>query len=312
MKKIDVLYIHPTRNLNNTLFSFMPMGIFGLANMLISNGYNVYGINYGIEKSVNPNYSLINELKEIDYKVLMVDLHWYEHAYGAIEIANISKDINPSVPVIMGGLTSTIYPKEIMEHFKCIDYLLKGDSEKPLLDLIGFLIKNDGDLDKIENITYRKDEEIFNKGLTYCNNNLDEVDYVSDDFLKNKEKYYVTNTMGVDENRDKCGWVCIGRGCKHNCIYCDSARDNMITLWGKEKMSYRSSAKVASDIIEYYNKGSEVVRISHDLEMFGSEYYKNIFKILREKNIKIGFNYDCFQLPSKEFIDELVATFKED
>ena len=312
MKKVDVLYVHPTRSLDNTFYSFMPMGIFALINMLISNGYTAYGINYGIEKSIDKDYSLVNDIKNIDYKVIMIDLHWYEHAYGAIEIANISKEINPKAHVIMGGLTSTIFSKEILENFNNVDYLLKGDSEKPLLDLMRLLINNKGNLNDIENITYRENGLIIDKELTYCNYNLDDLDYVSDDFLKNKEKYYITNTIGVDENRDKCGWVSIGRGCKHNCIYCDAAKDNMITLWGKEKMTYKSAKKVASDIIEYYKKGIEVVRISHDLEMFGREYYKEIFKIIRDENIKIGFNYDCFQLPSKAFIDELISTFKED
>jgi clorobiocin biosynthesis protein CloN6 len=110
---IDVLYVHPTRSLDTTLYSFFPMGVVGLVNLIKSKGYSVYGINYGIEKSIDDNYSLIDELKNIDYKVLMLDLHWYEHAYGAIEIAKISKEINPSVPIIIGGITSTIFAKEI-------------------------------------------------------------------------------------------------------------------------------------------------------------------------------------------------------
>ena len=143
---IDVLYVHPTRSLDTTLYSFFPMGVVGLVNLIKSKGYSVYGINYGIEKSIDDNYSLIDELKNIDYKVLMLDLHWYEHAYGAIEIAKISKEINPSVPIIIGGITSTIFAKEILENFSCIDYILKGDSEKPLTDLIDFLVLNKGNI----------------------------------------------------------------------------------------------------------------------------------------------------------------------
>jgi radical SAM superfamily enzyme YgiQ (UPF0313 family) len=309
---IDVLYVHPTRSLDTTLYSFFPMGVVGLVNLIKSKGYSVYGINYGIEKSIDDNYSLIDELKNIDYKVLMLDLHWYEHAYGAIEIAKISKEINPSVPIIIGGITSTIFAKEILENFSCIDYILKGDSEKPLTDLIDFLVLNKGNINDIENISYRENNEVINKELTYCLSNLDSINYVDHSFLKNHELYEYTNTVGVNRKRDKCAWVYIGRGCKHNCVYCDSARNNMITLWGRDKMTYRSPEKVASDIIEFYNSGVEVVRVSHDLEMFGKNYYEEIFKILRDNNVKIGFNYDCFQLPSKHFIDELLRTFIED
>lgn len=312
MNEIDVLYIHPSRGLDNTLYAFMPMGITGLLNLLKKNNYTVYGINYSIEKSMNSNYSIKDELKGTKYKVLMIDLHWYEHAYGAIEVAKISKELYPNIPIIIGGLTSGIYPIEILENFDCIDYILKGDSEKPLLDLVNFLIKNIGALDNIENISYRDNDRIINKELTYCLSDLDSLNYVDHSFLKNEMMYMYTNTIGVDLRRDKNAWIYIARGCRHNCVYCDAARKNMKTLWGRDNVTYRSPKRVAQDIIEFSNMGVDVVRFSHDLEMFGKEYYEEIFKILRDNNVRIGFNYDCFQLPSKHFIDELVKTFIED
>ena len=311
-KEIDVLYIHPTRGLDNTLYSFMPIGVVGLLNMLEKEKYTVYGINYGIEKSLNPNYSIEKELMNINYKVLLIDLHWYEHCYSSIEITKISKKINPSVPVIVGGITSTIFSKEILENFECVDYILKGDSEKPLSDLINFIIKNKGDIEDIENIGYKKDNVIIDKKITYCCANIDEIDYVNDSFLKNNEKYLYTNTVGVDEKRNSSAWVYIGRGCKHNCVYCDSSKKNMVTLWGKNKMTYRSAEKVAEDIIACAKKGVKVVRVTHDLEMFGKAYYEKIFEIIRKSKVKIGFNYDCFQLPTISFVDDLVKTFDEE
>ena len=312
MKNIDVLYIHPSRSLDNTLYAFMPIGIPGLLNLLKDEGYSVYGINYSIEKSLDSTYSLKEELENINYKVLMIDLHWYEHSYGAIEIAKISKLIYPNIPIIIGGLTSTIFDKEILENFDCIDYILKGDSEKPLLDLVGFLLKGKGNIKDIENISYVDNGSIISKELTYCLKDLDSINYVDHSFLKNEKMYMYTNTIGIDLKRNKNAWIYIGRGCKHNCLYCDSARENMVTLWGRSKMTYRSPERVAEDIIEFANNGVEVVRFSHDLEMFGKEYYEAIFKMIRDNNVKIGFNYDCFQLPSKHFIDELVKTFDEE
>lgn len=312
MKNIDVLYIHPSRSLDNTLYAFMPIGIPGLLNLLKDEGYSIYGINYSIEKSLDNTYSLKEELENINYKVLLIDLHWYEHSYGAMEVAKMSKLIYPDIPVIIGGLTSTIFDKEILENFDCIDYILKGDSEKPLLDLVGFLLKGKGNVKDIENISYVDNSSIISKELTYCLKDLDSINYVDHSFLKNEKMYMYTNTIGVNLKRDKNAWVYIGRGCKHNCLYCDSARENMVTLWGRNKMIYRSPERVAKDIIEFANNGVEVVRFSHDLEMFGKEYYETVFKILRDNNVKIGFNYDCFQLPSKHFIEQLIKTFNEE
>lgn len=311
-KEVDVLYIHPTRGLDNTLFSFMPIGVFGLMNMLDKQGFNVYGINYGVEKSLNPNYSLLDDLKKFNYKILLLDLHWYEHSYGTIQIAKMSKDINPNIPIIIGGMTSTIFSKEILANFDCIDYILKGDSEKPLSDLVNMIINNSIDINSIENIAYMDNGKIIDKEITYCCNNLDEIDYVNDNFLRNHDKYLLTNTIGVDLTRDKSAWVYVGRGCKYNCVYCDCAKKNMVRLWGRSKMNCRSAKKVAQDIIDLAKNKVEVVRLTHDLEMLGKEYYKEVFRLVKESGVKIGFNYDCFQLPSKEFIDGLMNTFIED
>ena len=88
--------------------------------------------------------------------------------------------------------------------------------------------------------------------------------------------YMYTNTIGVDLRRDKNAWIYIARGCRHNCVYCDAARKNMKTLWGRDNVTYRSPKRVAQDIIEFSNMGVDVVRFSHDLEMFGKEDEVNI------------------------------------
>lgn len=310
-KEIDVLYIHPTKNLTTTLHSFMPVGIIGLLNILKQGGYKVFGINYGIEKSLNSEYDIETEIKNISYKVLLIDLHWYEHSFGAIETAKISKKLYPNVPVVIGGMTTTIFAKEILENFDVIDYALKGDSEKPIKDLVDYLLTPKTSIDCIENIAYRKNTEIIDKSITYCCESLDELDNISDDFIKNNDKYLITNTTGVHENRKKNAWITIGRGCLYNCTYCDSACKNNKKLWGREGMLISSPEKVADDIIQAYKKGAEVVRVTHDLEMLDQEYYEKIFEIIKQSGTKIGFNYDSFQLPSIDFINKLINTFDE-
>ena len=308
-KAIDVLYIHPTKNLNSTLFSFMPVGAVGLLNKLKDAGFSVYGINYGVERCLDPSYDLLKELSCLSYKALLLDLHWYEHAFGAIEIARLSKKIYPNVPVMIGGLTTTIYAKEILKAFDVIDYALKGDSEQPICDLAKFLTRQEGSPDTIQNIAYRKDEKVIDKPITYCCDDIDAVDNVSDSFLKHNDLYMYANTGGIDLKRKKSVWITVGRGCLYNCSYCDCASRNTSFLWGRDKMFVRSAESVAKDIIRAHEKGADVVRLTHDLEMFGKPYYEKIFNIIKDSGIKIGFNYDAFQLPSTYFVDLLDNTF---
>ena len=249
MKKVDVLYIHPTRSLDNTFYSFMPMGIFALINMLISNGYTAYGINYGIEKSIDKDYSLVNDIKNIDYKVIMIDLHWYEHAYGAIEIANISKEINPSAPVIMGGLTSTIYSKEILENFNNVDYLLKGDSEKPLLDLMSFLINNKGSLNDIENITYREKDLVIDKELTI--QSVKDLEKLEPYGEANKCPLFLYKNLKVDSIRSSLnsGFLVLG-----NCFPVLILLGGVTTLKNRTREFFAPAISFAGKVREGYDR----------------------------------------------------------
>ncbi len=65
-------------------------------------------------------------------KAVGIDLHWLPHAHGALEVARIVKEAHPGVPVIMGGLSSTYYHRELI-HYPQVDFVLRGDSTEPPL-----------------------------------------------------------------------------------------------------------------------------------------------------------------------------------
>lgn len=158
--KCDVLYIHPTQRPDNTNYGIMPMGIIALLNEIEKLGFSVYGINIAIEKHVDKKFNIRDKLKKIQYRILLVDLHWYEHSYSAIEIARISKEFYPDTPIILGGYTSTIYAEEIMRHFQYIDYIVEGDSDYPLPELVRTLLskKEMANVISVPNIWFRSSE----------------------------------------------------------------------------------------------------------------------------------------------------------
>jgi Fe-S oxidoreductase len=305
----DVLYIHPTKSIMIKKFCCMPVGVIALLNLLKQNGYKVKGVNLGIEKSINNENDLRKKLSSIDYKILYIDLHWYEHSYGAIEIAHISKTIYPDIPIIIGGYTSTIYAKQILEFSDNICYALKGDSEVPILELTNFIINGIGDLESIPNICYRNHGKVIDKPISYVCEDLNSLDYINIDFLENKELFYYTWKSGVSEQNQKIFWLFVGRGCKYNCTYCCGSRKNSIDLFGCKDARYRSTKKVADDIKRLYEIGVKYISPTLDWEMYGSAYYSDLFNKIRAFGIKPGLYLECFQLPSKEFLRNLFKTF---
>ena len=311
MKKCDVLYIHSTRNpigKDDMKFAVMPMGIIGILNNLKSQNINIIGLNYAIEKTIDASFELLETLNNIEYKILMTDLHWYEHSFGAMYVAEQSKKAKPDIPVVIGGYTSTIYAEEIMHEFDCVDFIITGDSDLPAEMLVERLLgRTNTEFKKIPNIWYREDG-IKCSEETWVQNDLDSIDFINTDFFEHEEFVPYLSTSGVKRVKSE-RWICIARGCTYNCAYCCGANDNMEVLFRRCNVLTRSPEKVAQDFAELESKGIYHISPSHDFQMFGKTYYKHLFEKIREKKIKPGLYLECFQLPSKDFIDEIENTF---
>lgn len=313
-RKCDILYIHSSQNPleeEGVKYAYVPVGIIGILNHLRTRGYEVIGINYSVEKSVDPNYQLEDTLRDIEYSVLMTDLHWYVHAFGAMYVCQLSKQVKPSVPVVIGGYTSTIFSREIMENFPAVDYLVAGDSDLPMEQLVDYLLKGERDAEDIPNLFYRKDGRILRSQDTWVQTSLDDIDFVSVDFFDHSDRLCYTTSGGVTRKLSE-RWICIARGCKFNCGYCCGANRNMEKLFHRCNILLRSPEKVAEDFVRLDEMGIYHVAVTHDLQMFGKDYYREVFSHIRASNVKPGLYLECFQLPTKEYVDEMLRTFDVD
>ena len=312
LHKCDILYIHSTKNptgTDKTRYGIMPMGIIAILNGLRAKGYGVLGINMAIETSLDESFSLQTMLENTDYKVLLTDLHWYEHSFGAMYVAEQSKKVHPHIPVVVGGYTTTIYGKEILENFPAVDFAVTGDSDLPLEMLIDHLIGGaETAVENIPNLIYRNGSAVLEGKNKWTQSTLDALDFVPLDFFHHAEYVPYLTVNGLAKNRKPNQWLCIARGCYYNCAYCCGAKENMQSLFGRCNVLTRSPEKVAADFIAIAQNNCQVSP-SHDLQMFGKAYYSKIFEKIRESGQKPGMYLELFQLPSKDFIDEVEKTF---
>src|ERR1041384_5578253 len=125
-----VLYIHPSKlpvdkpcdwSAGASPYLLAPMGVIGLANTLRAHGVEVVGINYPSEVALDPSFRLVPWLRGLtDVRLVMVDLHWYEHSYGAMDVVRACKHVRPEVPVLLGGMTASRFYDEIMDSFDAV------------------------------------------------------------------------------------------------------------------------------------------------------------------------------------------------
>ena len=308
----DVLYIHATKHPtgeDKLKYAIMPMGIIGILNDLRSRGVQVLGMNYAIEKALDPDFDLDQFLADTKYKVLLTDLHWYEHSLGAMYTVERSKAVHPQIPTVIGGYTTTIFAEEILENFPRVDYAVTGDSDLPMARLVDRLLgRSDQSPMDIPNLVFRSGGAVVRSATTWAQTDLDGIDFLPVDYFLHDEYIPVLSTKGIT-GRSQERWLCIARGCKFDCAYCCGGNHNMQALFRRCNVLTRSPEKVAEDFYRLTQMGIRRVSPSHDFQMFGKRYYQDIFARIRETSVKPGLYLECFQLPTKAYIDDMVQTF---
>ncbi len=296
----------------------MPMGVTGLVNVLRQDGITVRGINLPLEQALNHSFDLRKWLAgQPAAQVILLDLHWYEHSFGAIDIARVSHEVRPEIWTVLGGLTASAFAREILESHPAVDLIVRGDAEQPLLQLVRYLLKHPrnevsgADLQNIANLSYRAGGEIVEAPLAYCatDEDLDRLDLVDLGFLEHERHYCATQYVftGLLAERDlptiSGHWLCIARGCRYECSFCGGCRSAHRALAGRTKVVTRSAARVADDLTRLAAKGVLQACLSHDLSALGEDYWLALFAEMDELDIKIGLYNEFFQLPSAAFIE---------
>jgi radical SAM superfamily enzyme YgiQ (UPF0313 family) len=115
--------------------------------------------------------------------------------------------------VVAGGLTSTVFSEEIIQKYEFIDAVIRGEAEKPFLELMKVLEQNDK-LDKVPNLTFRNREgKVSVNEMMEPSETLDEYEYTRLDLIEPKKIIY-------PEDRSARWFIPICRGCSYNCATC--------------------------------------------------------------------------------------------
>ncbi len=330
----QILYIHPSKQgvdfdpgrlPMGRPYGLIPVGVIALANLLAEHGFKVCGLNYPLERLLNRQFSLREWLRgQQQARLVMIDLHWYEHCYGAIHTAKVCKEELPHALTLLGGLTASAYAKEILRDFPFVDLIIRGDAEKPLLELVQRLLGDAGtsrdpagllgnlDLRTIPNLSYRLGGEIIENERSYCATeaDLDRLNFVDMGFLEHYERYYRHQytipgpPQDFDPETISGHFLSISRGCDRDCSYCGGSRSAHKVLAGRDGIVARSPAKVAEDLKRLAEMGIKQVSFTFDVVMLGEAYWRELFAQMDQQRVRIGLVNEFYQLPPDTFIVE--------
>ena len=157
------------------------------------------------------------------------------YIWNITQTLEICKEIkeNLNCKIILGGPEVAYRPKDVLEKYDFIDFVLSGEGEWnfPLL-----LDNINGDLNTVDGLTYRKKNEI----ITISEKEYNETppSPYSDDFYNNL--------------KGRIAYIETSRGCPYRCAFCLSGRCS--------KLRFFDMTQVKKDIINLANSGTQTLK----------------------------------------------------
>lgn len=341
MIPLDCLLVHTPKFGNYykpmghfTWLNYMAVGLLALADHLERNGVRTRILHQGVQWMNDRSWRLEDSIKAFDTPLVGVSLHWHHQAYDVIETCRRIRELLPQARIILGGFTASFYHDELVRDFDCIDGVIRGDGEAPLLTLAQAVRAGRDDFRDVPNLTWRNAQgDVVPNGLSYCAtaDELNRLRFSNMELLEDYRTYvdYVTfpfvvltrvskefNFRKVTIGR-KLFPVTVGRGCPLDCTWCaGSFHPQKERISGRGKVAWRSHDAVLNDIRRAMEYGYEAMYTVFDPmpQPEGQDYFIELFSRLRREGLggRIGWMHEATGLTSRPFIDAFAETFPDD
>jgi radical SAM superfamily enzyme YgiQ (UPF0313 family) len=321
---VDILFLHVPKTNNYyrpiNKFSFIlfpPIGLLGLADYIRKNGYRSLIIHLAVEREVEGRVDLERILGAYKPAIVGLDLHWHFQSFDVIEVARRIKQLDPTISILLGGFTASLFAHEILRDFDCIDYVIRGDAETPLLQLISHH-GSDRTYSGIPNLAFRDGGEIRLNPMTFIADSalLDSVCYTDFTLMKDYQcfvscfsRYVSVSGLSQSSQRKLFGGrksyqVYLGRGCPHGCSYCGGSQAAHKIISGRHNVSMRSVDAILASIRDLARFGFDSVCLALDSFSLGEldDHYAAIFERVREMGLSLDVEVERYSLPSLRFL----------
>jgi len=254
---MKVLLIHPAsggmefaENFSVPIDPYLPpLGILYIASMLERNGHEVTVIDCNAERFT----------KEVCKKALngcdAVGMTLYCHPFeqdNSTFISNTIREIDPDIPLIVGGPHSTLLPEQsIKDHNANISVIGRGETAiNPIMDAL----EGKRNLSSIPNIVYKNNGGILRTASEPITLNFDDLPYPSRHLV---DKYDYGYMQGLKIAKGRLTSIITSRGCANRCKFC-----NLYAC--VPECTFRSVEKIKKEIEDISRKGYQTLTFVDD------------------------------------------------
>ena len=333
---MDCLIIH-TPKFNNYYkpvgefmwVNYMPLGLLGIADYLDRNGIRCRVLHQGVERMNDASWRIEHYLRSATPAVVALSLHWHYQAYDVIESCRKIREILPEAKIVLGGSTASFFHGEIVGGHDCVDAVIRGEGEVPLLEFVRKVKGGEKDFSDVPNLTWREASgNVVCNGVSYCADEkvLNELRFANMGLLENYRTYvdYVSLPFMVAKGipkklnfkmftaRVKLFPLCVGRGCAFDCTWCGgSFTSQKEHISCRKRVAWRGYDAVISDIRQALAYGYEAMYTVFDPTPEDQSYFVGLFRRLRAEGLtrKLGWMHEATGVTTRQFVEEFAETF---
>ncbi|MDR1018899.1 MAG: B12-binding domain-containing radical SAM protein [Lachnospiraceae bacterium] len=228
-----------------------------------------------------------------------------------LKIVKDLKKINPNLKILLGGPEVSYRANSLLRDYNEIDYIIRGEGEKPLLELIKGQNLPLKDKLSIPSLSFKVDKDVFYN--TFANEKVEFFD--SFPWRETKDYVYI-NTFAnepmdlsqvpfvyedLTEFANKIIYYESSRGCPFNCSYCLSSID--------KKLRFRDLSLVKKELKFFLENKVKQVKFIDRTFNCDKKRTKEIFKFLIENDN--GITNFHFEVSADLFDEEELLLMKK-
>jgi radical SAM superfamily enzyme YgiQ (UPF0313 family) len=308
--------------------NYLAVGLPALAAAIEQTGRSVEILHLGVQALVEPGFDLEAEVRRLRPTLVGLSLHWHAQSWDTIQAAEAIKRGHPDAFVVLGGFTASVFPEEILQDHSCVDGVMRGDSDRPIVQLAHALDGGEP-LADVPNLVWRDADGIQTNSArwTATAEDLIHLDYERFDLVRHAPRYI----------RDFCGPVLlphsrsrrvimalgqrwfgggdrtmilpIGRGCSVSCGWCGGGRGAHKAYQNRSGWTMLPPGRIAALIGRSVELGFKGVQACFDPTPKDPSVWVETFERVRDSNVRTGMFFESYAVPHADLIASIAKTF---
>jgi len=296
---MKVMLIQPARlkTLRNNKGT-IPVSLLHLGAVLQKNGDKPFIYDLSIKKTPDDQTGESFIFRDIENTIIskepeLIGINCFTsiHFPTVLQIANHIKEIFPDIPIATGGAHPSLFPEDILRGTNTIDYVIVGEGEEQIIQLVDFIKSGNRDiLKRIQAFAYRENGSIIhNPRISYIDN-LDNLPNPAWNLI-NLLDYSVdlsswNNPKGLDFKVSIP--IITSRSCPFKCNFCAC-----FSMMGR-KLRLRSPSRVVDEIQMLHEEyGQNYFGFIDDIVNLHHKHFIAILDDIVHRGLNIHFDTTC-------------------